>query len=349
MAVECLSLQSIAYQIQSSEDICILPHVYADGDALGASLALALALERLGKKVKVYLEEDIPDVYNFLPQKEKMVVYNGEDINSNCLVIALDTGDTDRLGKRISVFEKAEITVNIDHHGTNTLFAKYNYVDRKASATGEIVYYLVKILNTEIDDYIAICLYVAISTDTGNFRYSNTTSETHTIVADLVKRNIDIAALSRQLFDTVSLEKTRLTGKVINSIELLHAGKTAVMVITNAMLAETGAKEEDCDGMVNIGRNIKGVEVAVLFRENSKGNVKVNLRSNEYVDVSKIAFEFSGGGHPRAAGCTVEGDLQAVKKSVVERISRELVSLKLGCGNDDGYHKRAETPGNDIF
>jgi phosphoesterase RecJ-like protein len=169
--VKAMMMQNkIISEIKEAGSIAILPHIYADGDALGSSFALALALKKFGKKVSVYLEEEIPYIYNFLPGIELAVVYKGETVVSE-LVIALDTGDKERLGTRADIFNKAKTTVNIDHHSTNSMFAQNNLVHTESSAVGEIIFQLIKMLGLELSQDISICLYTAISTDTGGFRY----------------------------------------------------------------------------------------------------------------------------------------------------------------------------------
>lgn len=339
-----MMLKEIAEKISKAGKIAILPHISADGDALGSCLALGLALRKAGKDVAVFSEEEVPAVYGFLPGLDMLKVYKSggceaEETVSGCksgkdecsmdimpfdLVIALDTGDMDRLGKRAALFNSTENTVNIDHHTTNTGFASINYVDMHASAVGEIIYRLVEIMGISLDRDISTCLYVAISTDTGGFRYSNTTSDTHRIAANLVDRSIDVAAISQRVFDSTSLPKVRLMGEVINSLELLQDGKVAFCAVTREMLERSGAKEEDCDGLVNIGRNIEGVEVSVLLKKLDHKLVKANLRSKEYVDVAAIANIFNGGGHKRAAGFTFEGQIDDIKNRILDKIGEVL-------------------------
>lgn len=318
-----MTLNDIISAIKKSENIAILPHVYADGDALGSCLALGLALKKLNMDVKIYLEEDIPYVYSFLPGKELAEVYFRQQ-DSYETVIALDTGDMERLGSRAEIFRKAHTTINIDHHKTNTEFAYYNYVQASSAAVGEIVYELIKTMGVDIDKDMSTCLYVAISTDTGGFKYSNTTSQTHQIAGNLIKNGLNIAEISRQIFDSTSYEKVKVIGEAINALELLENGKVSLITITDEILKRVKAKEEDCDGIVNIGRNIRGVEVAAVLRQRDSGEVKVNLRSNEYVDVSAIASMFGGGGHKRAAGCTVNNSLDKVREMLLNDIKEVL-------------------------
>jgi phosphoesterase RecJ-like protein len=177
--------------------------------------------------------------------------------------------------------------VNIDHHITNKHFARINHVDSNSSATGEIVFQLLKLMNLRLDAEVSTCLYTAITTDTGSFRYSNTTSETHRIAGELIDNGADVANISKEVFDTNSLEKIRLMGAAINALEFYGDGRIAFISINDAVFQKTGAKEEDFDGIVNIARNVSGVEAAAVFREKSPNEVKVSLRSNKYVDVRK--------------------------------------------------------------
>lgn len=313
----------IISKIKEVKTLAILPHVSIDGDALGSSIALAYAVKELGIEPVIYIEEEIPSSYGFLPGIEFTKVYQGEKENYD-LVLALDTGDTGRLGKRIDIFNAASYTINIDHHMTNTEFADLNYVQTSSSATGEIIYQFIKMMGIPLTKEISTCIYVAIATDTGGFRYSNTTSITHQIISDLINNGVDVAEVSQLLFETVSLSKTKLTGMAVQTLEILENGKVAFITVTESMIKDADAKEEDCDGIVNIGRNIKGVEVAVLVRENENESYKINLRSKKYVDVSIIANKLGGGGHKNAAGCTIEGNMEDIKQILLKEIREVL-------------------------
>lgn len=315
--------REIVKLIAEAGGIAIFPHVSADGDAIGSSLALALALKNSGKNVVVYLEENIPTVYRFLPGTGFARFYNDQDVGMD-INIALDTGDVARLGGRGEAFFKAPCTINIDHHVTNTRFALFNFVDDLSASTGEIVYALLKKLRLEIDKDIATCLYTAISTDTGGFRYSNTTADTHRIASELLSSGIDIGELSQRIYDNTTYTKLKLTQKSIELLELHEKEKLAVVAISQADLSLAGARDEDCDGIVNIGRSIEGVEVSILVKEKAADEIRVNLRSKTCVDVSEVAAAFGGGGHKRAAGCTVKGTLQEVKEQMIKAVKEKL-------------------------
>lgn len=318
-----MELDRIVAVIKESRDAAILPHISADGDAVGSCLALALAMRKLGKRVAVFLEEEIPYIYGFLPGKELAQVYTTGAMHFDA-VITLDTGDLGRLGFRREILDSARVTVNIDHHNTNSEFAFYNYVDTGSSAVGEIIYKVIKMLGLELDRDIAACLYVAITTDTGGFRFSNTTALTHRITADLLDVGVDVAEVSHRVFDSTSFEKLKLMAAAVDSLEIFEKGKIGIMTVTDEVMKQIGARDEDCDGIVNSARNIRGVEVAAFMRQWSNGEIKVNLRSNQYVDVSKIAELYSGGGHKRASGYIVKDSLEAAREKLLHDIREVL-------------------------
>ncbi len=315
--------KEIVKLISEAGSIAIYPHISADGDAIGSSFALGLALRNAGKQVVVYIEEDIPTVYRFLPGLELAGFYDAScdvaDIN-----IALDTGDVGRLGSRAEVFFNAPCTINIDHHITNTKYAHFNFVNAMSASTGEIIYTLLRELKLEINSDIATCLYTAIATDTGGFQYQNTTAETHKITAELLSTGINVGEISQRIYDNTTYEKLRLTAKAIELLELHDNSKLAVVALSLDNILSIGAKEEDCDGIVNIGRSIESVEVSALIKEKSNNEIRVNLRSKTFVDVSEVAATFDGGGHKRAAGCTIIGTLEEAKNKIIEAIREKL-------------------------
>jgi len=315
--------KEISKLIAEAGGIAIFPHISADGDAIGSSLALGLALKNAGKKIAIYIEESIPTVFKFLPGIELADFYN-EDSDTMDLNIALDTGDVGRLASRAEAFFKAPCTINIDHHVTNTKFGHLNFVDALSASTGEIVYSLIKQMKLKIDTDIATCLYTAIATDTGGFQYQNTTAETHRIAAELLETGINVGELSQRIFDNTTYEKLKVTQKAIELLELLENSRFAVVALSLEDIRSTGAKDEDCDGIVNIGRSIEGVEVSALIKEKENNEIRVNLRSKSYVDVSEVAAIYGGGGHKRAAGCTINGSLEDAKVKIINAVKDRL-------------------------
>jgi len=303
--------------IKESRNIAILSHIMPDGDNIGSCLALYNALVKLGKNVVVVLDDDVPEVYRFLKNSDQIV--KPECSYDLDLVVTLDCGDTGRFGKSAKYLESNKI-INIDHHISNTNFGHYNIVDTNASATAELVYELIKKLEITLDKDICECIYTGIVTDTGQFQYSNTTSATHRIVAELISNGVEPAKVYKDIYQNNSLSKIKLLGEALSSIELHYNNKIASIILRKELFEKVGAKDEDSDGIINYARDIKGVEVALLFREIEDGKIKIGFRSKDFINVNEIAQKFGGGGHKRAAGATAVGDIRNIKDKVIEEV-----------------------------
>lgn len=314
-------MEQIARLIKNADSIIVITHIAPDGDALGSAFALGLAFESIGKKVSVYLEEPVPRMLDFLPGKH-LVVDNTDGTWD--LAVCVDTSDLNRLGKGSHIYKATLKRVVIDHHTTNDMKADGLWIDKKAAAAGEMVYSLMKHMNIKLNHDIAINLYTAIATDTGGFRYSNTRSETHLIAADLLTFDIPFADVAKKVFDTVSYSKMELMKKTMQNLTLHCNGKVAVSWLLNDDITTVNAQPDDFEGLVNIGRNLEGVEVSLFLREEKPNYYKGSLRANDYVDVAEISSIFSGGGHMRAAGFSVEGNLQDNIKRIVAEIEKVL-------------------------
>ncbi|MGE5629839.1 MAG: DHH family phosphoesterase [Caulobacteraceae bacterium] len=311
----------IINKIKESGKIAILSHIMPDGDAVGSSLALYNALRKAGKEARYILDDSIPGTYSFLKNAE-MTEKPGEYEKFD-LVIALDCGDEERLGA-CSKYLKDNFVINIDHHISNNEFGSMNMVDSNAAATGEIVYQIIKIMGIEMDKDISECLYTAIVTDTGQFQYSNTTSVTHQIAGDLINNGVDTPVMFERIYQNNSKEKVLLMKIALDSMEFYQNDSICCISLSKEQMASVNAKESDADGLVNLARDIESTEVAVFLKELDKDKVKVGLRSKKVVDVCKVASAFGGGGHVRAAGCTVHGSLLDVKGKVLEVVMTEL-------------------------
>lgn len=291
-----------AETLRAYDDFAIIAHISPDGDAIGSALGLRLGLKALGKTAKVVCEHRVPPVFEFLSGAEAVC---GADAAAARCCVALDCADRRRLGLAAKLFDAAEITVCIDHHGTNGGFADVNYVDESAAATAETVYELLGALGVEIDGDMANCLYAAIVADTGRFSHSSTTAKTMRIAADLIEAGADASEISNRLFSDEPLSKARLRALAINRMELLVGGKVALTTITQADISALHASAEDTEGIVEALRDINAVEIAVFIRETRDGSYKVSMRSKREADVAAIATKFGGGGHVRAAGYTL--------------------------------------------
>jgi len=316
------TLQAIEEHLKNRDHIVILPHVNIDGDALGASLALGIALKSLGKSVDILTEEEIPNTLAFLPGLD-LVNHPSREVYE--VAVNMDNGDINRLNSRLKYYRQAEVKLSIDHHATNRVEADYSYVNTTASATGEIIYdLLLNYLGVSLTRDIATALYTAIITDTGGMRYSNTTPRTLEITADLMRQGIDFPLVIRKVFDQISHAKLYLMKQTMNSLRLLCNGLLAVSGLSYDDITLFNARTDDFEGLVNIGRNLEGVEVSLFIREDMPGSFKGSLRSNNHVDVARIAEKFGGGGHQRAAGFSMTGDVESVTKAVIDEITKHI-------------------------
>lgn len=301
--------------LKNAKLAAILPHTNPDMDALSSSFVLAEIIRGYGGAAHVLLE-DAP-AKNLLSLGGDYKVYPVEGPFSGYdLVVAVDVGDIQRLGTRLPIFSSCENTLNIDHHVTNTLFARTNLIE-DAAAVAEILYWLMVAAGLYITPDIARKLYMGISSDTGSFAYPNTGAKTHRTAAALIEAGADVKEINIIMHESVPLPGILLQGAAINSLKLFCGGKVSVISITEEDMRRAGAGEEDAEGVSSISRKLAGVEVGVLLKE--VGNkVRISLRSKRYIDVAAIAQALGGGGHVQASGATVDGPLEGVLQRVVD-------------------------------
>ena len=306
-------------KISDKHKILILTHINPDGDALGSASSFKFLMEKLGKEAVVLLEKEIPESLKIFGDYFE---YELKEFDYD-LVVSLDTGDLERLGTLKEYF-KGE-TLNIDHHKSNAYFADVNFVDPSSSATAEIVYRLAKTLDIVPDEKTANAIYGGILTDTGGFMFSNTTEETHKIAGSLISLGASFYNLNKKLILEKDYKRQYLSAKCIENMEFYENGKICVVTVSNEYANSNDIKEEDLNGLAQVPRTVSGVEVGVLISEINKGTVKVSLRSDEYVDVSKIAEKFGGGGHIRASGIRISDcGIYNVKENILKEITKEL-------------------------
>lgn len=308
-------MENIIKILKNAETLAILAHISEDPDAIGSSFALADVLERLGKKTTCFMSEKLKDNLDYI-MRDYVVFDKNTDVEEYDVCICLDAGDIDRLGDRVAIFNKAKTTVNIDHHYTNTEFADYNWVEGNSAATGQMLFGFLKKLG-DINEYTAKCLYTAISTDTGCFKYSNVTPATLRVVADLLEYNISHADITRILFDTEDYSVMQLRAKVMNSVKKYYDGKMTLVVIDEQMYNKYGVEENSVGDFVDIPRRIRGCDVAVCLKKRDD-KVKISLRSNGRVNVADAAVKIGGGGHKMAAGAALDMSIEDAEKTVVD-------------------------------
>ena len=306
-------LKEAAEFIRRHRKFVLIAHISPDGDTLGSSLALSIALKNAGKEAEVACADPVPDTYRFLPGASS--VRKPAEIQPADAVIAVDCATLSRMGDGENLFRSAKETLCIDHHRTNTGFADVNYIER-TSSVGELVVKLFKELGYAMNCEIGICLYTAIATDTGNFSYSGTTPGTFRTMAEILETGFDLPEVNRILFRTVPLRKVRLTNLVMDRMELSRNNAIAVSYAELKDFAACGAKAEDSDGIIDSMRDIDTVAAAAFLRECGDGTVRVSFRGKNTVDVSRIASAFDGGGHRLAAGCTLNMTMTEAVRTV---------------------------------
>jgi bifunctional oligoribonuclease and PAP phosphatase NrnA len=319
-----MGMNDVIKKIKESDVIGITCHISPDGDSIGSSLALMLGLKKINKKPYIISRETIPDIYKFLPHSDKFDVSNSDiSAGTDCLVV-LDCGNVERINGSFDIGSRGYSLINIDHHLSNDRYGDINYVDTNASAVGEIVYDILSVLGSEIDSEIAACLYTAIITDCGSFKYTNTTAKTHNIAGNLICTGIDFTEIHRMIYENKPFNRIKLYAKVIDNMYLTLSDRLCVMELNKMMLTKLNLGESDTSDVVSIGMEIDSVEVAALFKEKDDG-IRVSLRSKHDFDARKIAEAFGGGGHSKASGFTIRKSLQEAKDIVIKQIEKELI------------------------
>lgn len=318
------TLETIRDALLPAERILLLSHVRPDGDAIGSQLALALSLVALGKSVSAWNEDGCPGNLRFLKGSELVVPPPG-DAESFDLVVCLDTASRERLGRCLEAVTAAKQWINIDHHASNPGYGDLNFIDAGAAATGEIVYELITSQGLPFPMASGAALYVAVSTDTGSFRYPNTTARTYEIAADLLRRGVDAATICRHLYESYPRRRAVLLGELLTHARFDGHGQTAAFILDNATKTRLGILSEDVDGLIDAVRCVDTVQVAAFFEELPDERIRVSIRSkNPAIDVGSVCREYGGGGHRLAAGARIRGELGQVVDRVLQRISREI-------------------------
>lgn len=316
-----MTLDEILEEIKKADRIVILTHETPDGDAIGSSLGLKIALEKLGKNIDLIMTS-FARTFEFLPKVEE--IKSDSEIKEYDLAISLDCASLKRLDNK-EYFEKAKKTIVIDHHGSNNMYGDINYVNPVAPACSEILLAILSYYEIDIDEEIGTCLMTGIITDTGGFQYQSTNADTFEYAAEMLRKGVDIADICKRTLQTKTKANFELQKRVMDRMELLENGKVAFSYINKKDMEEVSAEEGDHEGLVNIGRNIEGVEVSIFIRQNDEENAyKASLRSGSYVNVSDVCLMFGGGGHPRAAGALIQGDVKLVKEKLLKEIKKYL-------------------------
>jgi len=314
--------EKICEVFREKSSFLITSHKDPCGDAIGSELALGSLLRRLGKEVIIINSDPVPPNLLFLPGADK-ILCSSEIRRIQEVAVVLDCGTLNRAGSVAEAVKQSDIAINIDHHISNDHFGTLNYVDVDASATGEQIFSFFKQLNLVVNKEEAMCLYTSIMMDTGSFQHANTKPHTHAIAAHLLSKGADTNLIAREVYGNLSLANRRLLGLALTNLRLSDDARIAWFKVTRQMYQETGGTETDAHDFIDYIHCMKDPLVSFSLREVDSGNVKVSFRSNS-VDVARIAQSFGGGGHGRASGCTIKGQIEEVEKKVLETVRKSL-------------------------
>lgn len=326
-------IKKIIEYIIKNDDYLVVSHVNPDGDNIGSSLSMYSFLKKINKKVRYAMDDPYPKSLEFLYLDN--VVEKSEDIKSDSFsslnIIALDSGDRNRICLDKEIIKNYSISVNIDHHKSNENYGKINYVDSTESSTSELVYNLIKCFEEMenkkiIDGDIATYLYTGLVTDTGNFQYSNTKPSSFLMAYDLSNRGAKKDTIIQNIYQKNSVDYYRILGEVLNNIEIVE-GDISVAVVSYDMMKKYSIGYDEIDPITPYTRDIDGVELGIFIKEKNPNEIKVSLRSKNYIDCTKIAERFGGGGHMRASGLTI-------KDKSIEEAKKELIRVAIEIKND---------------
>lgn len=317
-------IATIAQELKNNERFLLATHVNPDGDAIGSLGALALVLEGMGKQVVAYCQDEVPEFLRFLPYADR-IVREISGLDRFEVAVVLDCGALDRIGNAAEVLQHVGKIIHIDHHSSSGDFGQLNLVRPEYSSTAEILYEIFQAIPVSLTPEVAENIYTAILTDTGSFRFANTTARTLAIAAEMVSLGVVPEKVAGEIYDSMSPERIELLARSLDTLTLRSNGRVAAMHVSRRMLEETGTSFIDTDGFVNYPRAISTAEIAIFFREMDADEVNVSLRSRGGLDVAEFARIHGGGGHHNAAAFRLGGSLSEVVEKVLTEAGEFIV------------------------
>ena len=313
-----LNPKQTAAILAEQDSIVILTHFHPDGDTLGSALALLRALRKMGKKVNFVNNDPVHRKYAYLWKGLKKQAFEEK------FIMAVDIATEELLGDTLKEKYAGKIELAIDHHPSNTMYAKNTCLEGDSAAAAEIIYYVIKELGVEIDAEMASCIYTGISTDTGCFKFRNTTARTFYIAGIMKELGADTDEINEVMFEIKTRGELELERIMLEGMEYYYDDKLAIAVITQDMYRQTGTSEDECEYIASIPRQVAGVYVGVTIRERTNGTWKASVRTKPPIDASAICLAFGGGGHKNAAGCRFDGTLEAFKAKFIQVVGEAL-------------------------
>jgi phosphoesterase RecJ-like protein len=320
-----MDLQEAATFLRERDDFLIVSHVQPDGDAISSTVAVGWLLEKLGKKFTMLNEGPVPARLRFLWKSSEIITADDTQPERQYRnVICVDCADFARVGRTNQWFAQDAELLNIDHHPTNDGFGRVNLMKFHAAATAEILFELLDELGLDLDVDIATAIYTGLLTDTGGFRYSNTSPIVMAMASRLLEAGVNGPELAELLLERMTLGQLRIIQRGLSRLSFSPDQRISWLWVNSEDMEESGATNDDLEGLVNYPRNIEGIEVGLLFKQNGQESVKVSLRSAGRVNVAAVAQHFGGGGHVRAAGCRLTDSLSEVIRQVVDVVQKAL-------------------------
>ncbi len=320
MSSKHLTFEEAAAQLLEAEDILLLAHQYPDGDTLGSCCGLCLALQSLGKRVRIACNDAIPAKYDYMLSLIKTEEFTPQ------FICAVDVADSKLLGPNMQQYAD-KVDLCIDHHGTNVEYATAILLDDSCGAAAMLIFRLLPLLGVALTKDIATCIYTGMVTDTGCFKYGNTTADTHLYAAKCMEVGVPYAMINRLMFDTKSRARIELERLALAGISFHFKGRVAVMAITNQMIADSGATEDDLEGLPPLPRQIEGVWVGITLREQADGSYKVSMRTGEHANAAALCQLLGGGGHAAAAGCRIDLPLREATATLVGLVGENVAGI----------------------
>ncbi len=316
--------QQAAAMLLDADRILLLAHQYPDGDTLGSNFALCRALQSLGKTVRVLCGDTIPVKYEYMYTDVPQPAFDPD------FVCAVDVADAKLLGPAVQEAYGARVDLCIDHHATNTGYAANTCVDSDCAAAAMVIFRIVGLLGVPLNREIAECLFTGIATDTGCFKYSNAGALAHRMAAECIDQGINYEMINRVNFDVKSRARIELERMALESMQFYYEGRVAVMHISNEIVRKSGANANDMEGLPPIARQIEGVWVGITMRQKADGNYKISVRTGTHADAAAICQKLGGGGHVRAAGCTIDGTLDDARTAILQAVEQSVPRITTG-------------------
>ena len=316
---EYLEMSAAVNELLAEDEILILCHKNPDGDTIGSAGALYWALRALGKTAAVLCSDPIPQMYNYMMLETYSRQFKPK------FVVAVDVASMQLFGENNDMQEFSQnVNLCIDHHGSNAAYAYGTYLDADAAACCEILTELIPMMGVTIDPHMADCLYTGIATDTGCFKFSSTTANTHTVAAKLIEAGCHVEELNTLLFDTKPRARMEAERIARNHLEYYLDGRCALIYLTRDEIRQSGVDPADLEELTSLPISIEGVKVGLTLRQQPGGSYRISVRTAKGVDACAIARRLGGGGHTRAAGCELLGDLENTKNAILAEVEAEL-------------------------